>query len=827
MVEVVREPGPSALERGATVGRYTILAPLGMGGVGEVFAAYDPELDRKVALKLLRAHGDANDVRGQARLLREAKAMARLAHPNVVAVHDVGAFGARVFVAMEFVDGLSLKDWLAAAARPRAEILSVFTSAARGLAAAHAAGLVHRDFKPGNVMIGLDGSVRVMDFGLARELSDKNAGPTAMDEVRALVAGDLNVTLTATGELMGTPLYMSPEQFRTAPTDARTDQFSFCVALYQALYGDAPFGEANLTAIMIEVLAGRVRAAPPKTGVPGWLRRVLVRGLSVAPDARWPSMDALIAALAHDPARARRRVALAVGALTLVALSSLTLVRAARRPALLCQGGPARLASLWEPATTTAHPRRDAVRAAFLASGAPAAGEVWDRVAALLDRYDGSWLTMYRDACEATHVRGEQSAATLELRMACLDERRTAMGALTDVLMTADHGVVSSAVDSVNALPRLERCADVRQLRVPVEPPRDEETRRRVDQLRLGLAKAKALNDTGKHVEARQLARAQLVEARATSYRPIVADALSELASTFSGSNFTPESLTLGQETVWTALAASRDDLAAESAVLVASNLNSYTTRVDEARYWESAAQALVDRLGEGHDRLRAWLLQDEAWRDLAARRPREALETIQRAVALKERILPPQHPDIALSLNTEAEILVALGRTSEALRINERAYPMFVQAYGAASTEAAFTLSNRGEYLVDLGRSAEALAPGRQALSGWEAQVGPEHAFLAFPLVVIGRALTALGRAADAVAPLERARRLREAGSVDPTLIAEACFALARALWDADVDHARARRLATQARDAYANAKDTQDTATVDVWLAAHPRAT
>ncbi|HTA20054.1 MAG TPA: serine/threonine-protein kinase, partial [Polyangia bacterium] len=212
MVEVVREPGPSALERGATVGRYTILAPVGTGGVGEVFAAYDPELDRKVALKLLRAHGDANDVRAQARLLREAKAMARLSHPNVLAVHDVGAFGARVFVAMEFVDGLSLKDWLAAAARTRAEILSVFTSAARGLAAAHAAGLVHRDFKPGNVMIGLDGSVRVMDFGLARELSDKNAGPTAIDEVRALVAGDLNDTLTATGELMGTPLYMSPEQ---------------------------------------------------------------------------------------------------------------------------------------------------------------------------------------------------------------------------------------------------------------------------------------------------------------------------------------------------------------------------------------------------------------------------------------------------------------------------------------------------------------------------------------------------------------------------------------------------------------------------------------
>src|SRR5580692_182497 len=198
MVEVVREPGPGALERGAAIGRYTILAPVGTGGVGEVFAAYDPELDRKVALKLLRAHGDASDVRAQARLLREAKAMARLSHPNVVAVHDVGAFGARVFVAMEFVDGLSLKDWLADAARTRAEILGVFLAAARGLAAAHAAGLVHRDFKPGNVMVGRDGSVRVMDFGLARELSDANDAndaTTAHDDVRAVVAGHLHVTL--------------------------------------------------------------------------------------------------------------------------------------------------------------------------------------------------------------------------------------------------------------------------------------------------------------------------------------------------------------------------------------------------------------------------------------------------------------------------------------------------------------------------------------------------------------------------------------------------------------------------------------------------------
>ncbi len=826
MVEVVREAGPSALERGATVGRYTILAPIGMGGVGEVFAAYDRELDRKVALKLLRAHGNANDVRAQARLLREAKAMARLSHPNVVAVHDVGAFGARVFVAMEFVDGLSLKDWLAAA-RTRAEILSVFTSAARGLAAAHAAGLVHRDFKPGNVMIGFDGSVRVMDFGLARELSDKNAAPTAIDDLRALVAGDLNVTLTATGELMGTPLYMSPEQFRTAPTDARTDQFSLCVALYQALYGDAPFGDANLTAIMIEVLAGRVRDAPPKTNVPGWLRRVLLRGLSVAPDARWPSMDALVAALARDPARNRRRAGLAVAALALATLSSLTLVRAARRPALLCQGGPARLASLWEPATA-AHPRRDALRAAFLASGAPAAGEVWDRVAALLDRYGARWLSMYRDACEATHLRGEQSSATLDLRMACLDERRTAMGALTEVLMTADRVVVGSAVNSVNALPGLERCADVQELREPIEPPRDEQTRRRVENARERLSVVKALNDTGKHEEAMKSGGALLAEARAIGYRPLLAETLDGYLASMGVINFHAEFTPVFEECITTAIAVGRDDLAVANALRFAGMLHGFLDRPAEAAFWMNLAKALADQLGDSRDLMLSWIAQTEAVWKLSEDDPRGALTAARLAVARKEKALPTDHPDTATSLCTEAEALFALGRTRDALEVNARALDIFMRAYGPSATEVAMVLNNRGEYLNAVRRPAEALEVFRKSLASWEVQVGPDYVLTAYPLTGIGNAELLLGRPKEALAPLLRALRVRESGADDePGALADTRFALARALWTAGADRARARRLAALARDTYAATKHAKQTDEVDAWLAAHPRAT
>lgn len=205
----------------------------------------------------------------------------------------------------EHVDGVALGAWLAERPRSRGEIIEVFTRAARGLAAAHAAGLVHRDFKPSNVMVGRDGSVRVTDFGLARSLTppedEISARRPAPSEARDLA------DLTHTGDLLGTPLFMAPEQFLQLATDARSDQFSFCVALYEALYGAPPFGADRVDALMPKVLAGRVDPAPPNTSVPTWLRRVLSRGLSADPEARWPSMTALLAALRSDPARTPSR----------------------------------------------------------------------------------------------------------------------------------------------------------------------------------------------------------------------------------------------------------------------------------------------------------------------------------------------------------------------------------------------------------------------------------------------------------------------------------------------------------------------------------------
>jgi serine/threonine protein kinase len=286
------------LPRGAQVGRYVVLDYLGRGGMGMVYAAYDPDLDRKVAIKLLHVGASETASEGESRLLREGQALARLQHPNVIAVHDVGTFQGQVFVAMEFVDGLTLRQWLQASPRGWREIAAVFSAAGHGLAAAHAAGLVHRDFKPENVLVGLDGRVRVLDFGLARiEISEAPEG------AERNAAG----SLTLTGAFLGTPAYMAPEQYARGTTDARTDQFSFCVTLYEALFGQRPFHGTTIAELELEVK--RPPSPPSRMDIPDWLRLLVLRGLSANPEARFLSMEELLFALDADPESLARREA--------------------------------------------------------------------------------------------------------------------------------------------------------------------------------------------------------------------------------------------------------------------------------------------------------------------------------------------------------------------------------------------------------------------------------------------------------------------------------------------------------------------------------------
>ncbi len=317
--DVVTEPRTvrGQLQPGATIGRYVVLELVGEGGMGVVYAAYDPELDRKVAIKLLGS-GRGSAAAGR-RLLREAQAMARLTHPNVITVHDVGEHAGMVFVAMEFVHGQTWTQWQQACPRSLSETLQIALGAVRGLRAAHEVGLVHRDFKPDNVMIGDDGRVRVMDFGLARLVGDdSDARPSGVPaDAPVSSSGGAGVRLTHAGAVLGTPGYMAPEQFMGHEADARTDQFGFCVTLWEAVYGERPFRGETALAIGAAVMAGTVQAPPSDRDVPPWLQEVLRRGLSVDPQARWSSLAELQLQLARHEGT-RRRWGWAAGGLALL-----------------------------------------------------------------------------------------------------------------------------------------------------------------------------------------------------------------------------------------------------------------------------------------------------------------------------------------------------------------------------------------------------------------------------------------------------------------------------------------------------------------------------
>jgi serine/threonine protein kinase len=302
--KVGRQP---VLEPGARVGRYVLEYEVGAGAMGVVYTAHDPELDRRVAVKILRAEPADKAIGEDARqrMEREARAVKRLAHPNVVAVYDVGDIGDAMFVVMEFVPGETLAKWLD---EPRAhtETVERFVEAGRGLAAAHEAGLVHRDFKPGNVLIGLDGRARVTDFGLARRSSFAPRRTETMPDGEH--PGELALaTRNRTGMFAGTPAYMAPEQLTHQRATARTDQFSFCVAFYEALYGERPFESATVEELLANVLGGRIRPSPPGSSVPPDLRSALLRGLHGDPAQRHPSMNALLdACVAYEKEPGRR-----------------------------------------------------------------------------------------------------------------------------------------------------------------------------------------------------------------------------------------------------------------------------------------------------------------------------------------------------------------------------------------------------------------------------------------------------------------------------------------------------------------------------------------
>jgi len=825
----------------AELGRFLVLWQAGAGGMGIVYVAYDPELDRKVAVKLLHpsVSGSDREEIARVRLVREAKAMARLSHPNVCSVYDVGTYRGQVFIAMEFIEGRSLSAWLKEQLRSRGEIIEVFAEAGRGLAAAHREGLAHGDFKPDNVLVDVKGRVRVVDFGFASAQEHGESPRPAGDRTV-----DLTTQITRTSALTGTPAYLSPEQFEGARGSAQTDQFSFCVSLYEGLYGERPFTGNDVDELRIS-LAGGVPVEPRGRQLPAWLRRILLRGLSRRPSERFADMDALLAELARDPSRRRGRLVASALIVLMLVVAALAyrwfLMRSLDERQGLCAGAAEELRGVWD------EERRARAEKAFLATELPYAGDVWARVVTRLDQHTSAWVKMHTEACQATHLRGEQSAALLDLRMACLQRRLTQTRSLVDVLVEADAGVVENAAQAVAELSLLGPCADSAALLSASERPLSEEDAAAQASVREQLARARAQLLLARYPEGLELADAALQQAQTLGVPVLVAEAHFVRGELLEGVGDP-----LAREAIEEGFfAAEATDNEALTARLSLGLMYGSMTRFDlaAATLWSRHAGALIRRVDDGassgrrrleaeHSSLLGTLHTNEGKLEEAEAEYRRALELhtlepgdrdlalagvhnnlgnllvrrgelvdagmhLESAVAIYREVLGPHHPKVAVSLNNLGHLATRRQEYEAARGVYAQAYEIFVASAGADHPNVGTVDVNLGEVALCLGELDVATIHYERAWATFRQLFGEDSAPLAFPLTGLGETLLAQGDREAAVVMLERALELRDPGSASE--LARTRIALAKALPAGNTS--RVRELATQARAGYAAA--------------------
>lgn len=667
------------------IGRFVLLGSIGVGGMGIVYAARDEELNRKVAVKLM--HADVADADAeQARLTAEAQALARLSHPNVVQVYEVGTYEGRVYVAMEFLPGLTLEAWAREEKRPWRSVVDKYLEAGEGLVAAHAVGMIHRDLKPANLLLGADGRVRVVDFGLARQLEQVDAdedGPSGSHAIAALASS------TA---LSGTPAYMSPEQVRGRVVDARSDQYSFCVALYEGLFGQRPHEGSTAPAVLVQIARGRVITPPRNTGVPSWIVRTIMRGLSRNPDDRFADMRTLLAELRRDPWTRRWQV---LGAAALAGLMGIAVWPRVAEDR--CSGVADAGNDTWGTVI------RDEAHAAFLSTQLPSASAIWTKVDDRLGAWVDQWASARLTTCEAHHVDQAQSAELHDLRVTCLDRKLTEVAAFVRAFRSADAGVVHNALRGIAELPDVRDCDDAEVLRDGGDVPDDP----RVKQIEEGLASATAAYAIGRTAAARAELDRVVGLSEALDYGPLLARALYERARLVSRLGDYMAALDWLQRAADVAEAAGDNRRLADVWVLL-SYMAAKHARIELLDRVLRRAEASVARIG-GDPLASARLLFARANRARWVRDRERAVELGREAVADVAALLDERDPERLRIETSFAAILARSGRVEEALGVYEQTLEKREALLGVGHPELARDHANIGLSLKVLGRPDEA----------------------------------------------------------------------------------------------------------------------
>jgi serine/threonine protein kinase/tetratricopeptide (TPR) repeat protein len=810
---------PRPLTAGATLDRYTVLERVGSGAMGLVYSAFDRKLDRKVALKFLRARRRP-DGPLPTRLAREAKALAKLSHPNVVAVYDVVVQDDSLFVAMEFVSGATLGRWLDERPRSTREILDAFVQAGRGLAAAHAVGIVHRDFKPNNVLRGEDGRVRVIDFGLAAV----DALETEVSGERAAPNVSRQVDITRTGTILGTPAYMAPEQARGEVPDARSDQYSFCVALHEALFGVRPS--------RTHVPEDDAPAEPPvRRPVSSRVRRAIARGLSDDREGRHPVMDALLAELSKDSAGPWRRALRVLGVIALAAFAALAGAWTVRGPRVDgCARSAAMLDGAWDDA------RRNKAAAAFERIGSPFAKSEWRIIEHSLDRHAQQWAQARTEACEAVLARGGPDDVDSDPRVACLDDRLQDIRATADELTkTSGAAGVAQAVVAVLSLSPPESCSRTTHLVQRRSPSAQ------VGPIRADLASARVLSNLGRPLDAASAAVRAIQAAESANDHVLLAQALLQAGQAHTSTQ--NGDWALAEAELYRAIAvadADGDDATRAqswaSLIDLDGQLHATAGALETRRFFDQG-MAAVRRLG-GDPRIEAKLhkylggaLLEQGDYESACSESRAAVSQFEQAGdaldmagalgtlsqaetmrgdldagkrALKRveevygALLGESHVLRGYVLNCAANLDIEREAFGDALGASQQALTIYEMTVGLDRLDAAVAMENMAEALVGLHRYEEALPPLANSLST-RRNIGALPARMAAPNSTLGRVYVELNEPLKAIPVLEQ---VVSSDAGDTEYLADAHFALARALTSLHRDPVRSITLATTARD-------------------------
>jgi len=696
------------LATGSMLSRYVVLEEVGRGGMGRVLRAYDPKLEREVALKQL--HHRRLDVSAAARLVVEARAMAKLSNPHVVAIYDVEELGPdRVVLAMELVRGTTLSRWLRADQRHWSEIIDIFIQAGRGLVAAHAAGLLHRDFKPSNVLVSEEGTAKVMDFGLAKmptanPSSDSGAGETVRQSVE----------LTLDGTVMGTPRYMAPEQHFGDSLSAATDQYGFCVALWEALCGEPPFAGTP------QEIATHKQAGPPSwpaTAVPRVIADAVARGMEPRPGQRWPSMRDLLDALSAGRSRRRGKGVYAAVGLAAVGLSGVAVANGMQAPPELCTGAQPRMAEVWNDATRTK------MQAAFAAIDAGYASDAWAQTNQSLDDYSAKWVAVHTEACEATTVRRERSAVVMDLQMGCLRRAAVGLRVTVETLAEADAHIVQNAQRLTGGLTPLSRCEDIEALSADVEPPLpgDAEV---VAQIRDRITESQTRLRAGNHPEAQAALDAARSLVDSVDYGPVLAELLlNEGVMLDRRGRYDEAEATLAEalelatrHRVW-------------STITIASRRLIEVIGYHQMRVNDALAYAPLARGAAGDDPLkRAAVATSLAMVLTALGRADEGEAEFRKALALREEALGPDARPVWEARNNVGAALSGQGRYAEAAEIYRSVVTWEVEHLGADHPEVGMTRSNLGNVLGVLEQYTEAEEELRASIAIRTKSLGADH---------------------------------------------------------------------------------------------------